>query len=402
MLSLTGPASVADYQAALRSVAYLNTSDDPSGLTRTVSFSVHDGALGSQVATAAVSVTPVNDAPVATAGGGSLTYTENQAASVVDPALTLGDARRHDAGLGHASRSPATTLAARTAWSSPTRTASAASFDAATGVLSLSGVASIADYQAALRSVVYLNTSDDPSGLTRTVSFSVNDGALTSNVAITAVSVVPVNDAPVVVGGGGMLAHVENQAATAIDPALTLADIDDTTPGFGSCRDHRQPRCRRRPPGLQRPERHRRPLRRRDRGAQADRLRLGCRLPGRAALGGLPQHERRPECAHPHRVVLGQRRSHSTATSQPRPSRSHRSTMRRLQRLAAASLAYVENQTATAIDPALTLSDLDDSTLASATGRDHRQLTPAAKTGSSSATRTASAAASMPPPACSA
>ncbi len=63
------------------------------------------------------------------------------------------------------------------------------------------------------------------------------------------------------------------------------------------------------------------------------------------------------------------------------------------------SLGYVENQAASAIDPALILTDLDDSVLASATVAITGNLRPA-KIASSSPTRTASAAASMQPPVC--
>ena len=42
------------------------------------------------------------------------------------------------------------------------------SYNAGTGVLTLSGMASVANYQAALRSVTYFNSSDNPSTLTRT------------------------------------------------------------------------------------------------------------------------------------------------------------------------------------------------------------------------------------------
>ncbi len=100
-----------------------------------------------------------------------LAYVENQPATAIDPALTLGD-------LDNTTLASATVAItgnlppAKTASSSPTRTASAAASMPPRGVLSLTGTASVADYQAALRSVAYQNTSDDPSGLTRTVSFS--------------------------------------------------------------------------------------------------------------------------------------------------------------------------------------------------------------------------------------
>ncbi|HEX3152509.1 MAG TPA: hypothetical protein VHR66_30830, partial [Gemmataceae bacterium] len=72
-------------------------------------------------------------------------------------------------------------------------------YNAATAILTLSGVASVADYQAALRSVTYANTSDDPSNATRTIRFQVDDGAASnniSNVIARDIDVTPVNDAP--------------------------------------------------------------------------------------------------------------------------------------------------------------------------------------------------------------
>jgi hypothetical protein len=68
---------------------------------------------------------------------------------------------------------------------------------AATGVLALSGSATVANYQLALRSITYNNSSDTPNTALRTVTFKVNDGALTSNTATRTIAVTAVNDAPV-------------------------------------------------------------------------------------------------------------------------------------------------------------------------------------------------------------
>jgi len=54
-------------------------------------------------------------------------------------------------------------------------------WSAGTGVLSLTGDDTRAAYQAALRSVTYENTSTTPSNLTRTISFTINDGTYDSN-----------------------------------------------------------------------------------------------------------------------------------------------------------------------------------------------------------------------------
>jgi hypothetical protein len=45
--------------------------------------------------------------------------------------------------------------------------------------------------------VRFSNTSDNPSAVARTIEITVNDGSANSNVAVSTISVVPVNDAPV-------------------------------------------------------------------------------------------------------------------------------------------------------------------------------------------------------------
>ncbi|MBN3949241.1 MAG: DUF4114 domain-containing protein, partial [Nostoc sp. NMS7] len=62
VLTLTGSATVADYQTALRSITYQNSSDNPSP-TRTISFVVNDGTLNSNPVTRNINLTAVNDAP---------------------------------------------------------------------------------------------------------------------------------------------------------------------------------------------------------------------------------------------------------------------------------------------------------------------------------------------------
>jgi VCBS repeat-containing protein len=72
-LTLSGTSSVANYQTALRNVKYANTSDDPSTAPRTIEFQVNDGGSVnnlSNTVSSTVSVTAVNDPPVATAYSG--------------------------------------------------------------------------------------------------------------------------------------------------------------------------------------------------------------------------------------------------------------------------------------------------------------------------------------------
>ena len=217
VLTLTGSATLANYQAALRSVTYSNTQRQPVGRRRARSASRSTTARR-QPCQQRRSIDSVGHAGQRRAGasnatGRSLAYTENQAATAIDTALTVSDVdsaqpdRRH--GLDHGQlRQPARTCSA-----SPTRTASPAATTPRTGVLTLTGTATLANYQAALRSVTYSNTQRQPSSTARTVSFQVNDGTGTNSQQhrTRTIAVTPVNDAPVLSRAAGSLAaYTEN------------------------------------------------------------------------------------------------------------------------------------------------------------------------------------------------
>ena len=233
--SAGGTATLAQWQAALRSVSYANSSSNPSTALRSISFAVNDGNLGSAAATRTMAVTAVNTAPVVVVSGGSGSFTEGGAPAVVDAAITVGDVDTTTlssavVGIGSGFQASQDSLAFANDGS--TMGNIAASYDAATGVLSLSsagGTATVAQWQAALRSVSYLNASSDPSTATRSISFTVNDGALNSAVSTRNLAVVAVNNAPVVSTSGGQGSFTEGGAPTVIDAGLTLADVDSAS-----------------------------------------------------------------------------------------------------------------------------------------------------------------------------
>src|SRR5205085_2444367 len=150
------------------------------------------------IVTVAVSVAAVNDASVLDAHAGSLSYTENQAATAVDSALTVSDV--DSANLTGATVSITANFASgQDVLGFTDQNGITGSYNAATGVLTLSGSATVAQYETALRSVTYANSSDAPSGAARTISYQVDDGAAAnhgSNIVTTMVAVTPVNDAP--------------------------------------------------------------------------------------------------------------------------------------------------------------------------------------------------------------
>ncbi|MBX7186710.1 MAG: cadherin-like domain-containing protein [Vicinamibacteria bacterium] len=217
--------SVTDYQAVLRSVKYENTANAPTTTTRTVDFAVNDGLLSSTTASKSVSVTPANDPPVLTAGA-TLSYTENDPASVIDGTITVADP--DSASITQATVQITTNYQnGQDMLSFATIGPISGSFVAGTGTLTLSGTDTLANYQAALRTVKYNNTSENPSTLARTVQWRATDGTDQSVAGVTStINVTAVNDAPVVTAGG-TLNYTENQAATAIDTTITVTDPDN-------------------------------------------------------------------------------------------------------------------------------------------------------------------------------
>ncbi|MDZ4124294.1 MAG: Ig-like domain-containing protein, partial [Hydrogenophaga sp.] len=64
-------------------------------------------------------------------------------------------------------------------------------------VVTLSGSASLANYQTAIRAITFSSTSENPSTTPRTINVVVNDGQSNSNTAVATINVIAVNDAPV-------------------------------------------------------------------------------------------------------------------------------------------------------------------------------------------------------------
>src|SRR5690606_18730186 len=109
-----------------------------------------------------------------------------------------------------------------------------ASFDAATGVLTLTSPdnsGTPAQFEAALRAVQYPNSSDNPTTTARDITFVVNDGSSANNlssVVHSTVNLTAVNDAPVL-SGTSNITYTENAAATVINSDISLSDVDSAT-----------------------------------------------------------------------------------------------------------------------------------------------------------------------------
>jgi hypothetical protein len=212
-------------------------------------FTVTANAQTSNSALATLTITAVNDAPVLGGVAGGFTYTENDAATAIAPALTVTDV-------------DSTTM------SSATITVSAnfqsgqdvLSFvnsggmgniagSAAGAVLTLTSAgntATTAQWQTALRAVRYNNSSDDPNTSVRTVTFQINDGGAANNLSnqvSRTITVTAVNDAPTANGftnqpaqagipiayPAGKLGGIDLEAGTTITIDLTPINVTNAT-----------------------------------------------------------------------------------------------------------------------------------------------------------------------------
>ncbi len=105
-------------------------------------------------------------------------------------------------------------------------TSISASYNSTTGVLSLTGVDTVANYQQVLRSVTYDNMLQDPNTTARVIAFVASDGTNSSNIGTTTVTLNEVNDAPVVTAPGSALNATEQVGLALHGTGFSVGDVD--------------------------------------------------------------------------------------------------------------------------------------------------------------------------------
>ncbi|KXW74419.1 hypothetical protein MPHL43070_00230 [Mycolicibacterium phlei DSM 43070] len=233
-LTLTGDASVAEYEAALKSITFSAT--NAGLLSRTLSFSVTDDQEAqSPAAITALVVTPdlsaINVAPVVVVSPGLLEL----ATAGGDP-VNLGAAVLSVTDLNSEELAGATVKIILGGTSGDTlhfvdTDKITGSWDASSYTLTLTGDASVAEYEAALKSITF---SAESTGLllSRSISFTVTDGELTSLHGLTGVVVAPdlaaVNLPPVVLVSPAVLdiATAGGDPVQVGSAVLSVADLN--------------------------------------------------------------------------------------------------------------------------------------------------------------------------------
>jgi len=224
-LQLTGVDTISAYQTAFQSIMYSNTTDNPNPLPRTFSITVNDGLADSAIFSQTLTITAINDPPTITATTRSITATESLSTAIAPDILIVDPDNDYIAnatiqiveGLQYTEDTLIFT-------DTPMITAN---YQMATGTLSLTGVASVADYQDALQSVKYLNTSDNPNTYTRKVRIDISDGPSQSLSLTQTLFVNPLNDAPTLTGAGDTIAYIENDPAINIASDIVVVDVDN-------------------------------------------------------------------------------------------------------------------------------------------------------------------------------
>ena len=159
-------------------------------------------------------------------GGVNTNYSEQAAAVVVDGSIPVTDA--DSATLVGATVRIASGFQSGDTLHFTDQSGIVGHYDAVTHVLTLTGSATVAQYQAALQSVTFDNlTNDDPTAdatdFVRGIAWQVDDGTDLSNLYQTLVGVAAVNDAPVntVPGTQHAVANVDHAIA-----GLAVSDVD--------------------------------------------------------------------------------------------------------------------------------------------------------------------------------
>ena len=102
-------------------------------------------------------------------------------------------------------------------------------YNSATGVLTLSGSDTVANYQQVLRTITYNNTSSNPDAADRVIQVTVNDGVNTSNIATSTITIASVNDAPTATNLSAAETYTEDTALNLTDIVVSDVDSANTT-----------------------------------------------------------------------------------------------------------------------------------------------------------------------------
>ncbi len=244
--------SPAGIEEVLRRVAYFNGSGSPDTSSRIVDFVLDDGDIGTSGGISAIAQQAINwdgfVAPTITMPGGPASFKENDAVpTIIDDGAVVADtdSANFDTGtLTVAITANGTvndnltiiiggnvTLSGSDVRVNGNVIGTIDGLNNGTGgnslVITWSGAnATPAAVQEVVRQIAFYNNSEDPSGLTRTVSFALTDGAGGSSlIAVQQVVVNPLNDSPS--GTDNIVTTLEDTAYAFTLANFGFSDVSD-------------------------------------------------------------------------------------------------------------------------------------------------------------------------------
>jgi hypothetical protein len=183
ILSLTGRARREDYRRALRNVFYENTNtSNPSATTRIVTFVANDGWENSNTVSRDIIInSPNSPSQLTNIETNPILYCSNSGPVTITSSIRITD--NDNTHLNSATVQITTGyLSNEDILRFTNQNGITGSWSSFTGTLSLTGIATLANYQEAFRSIRYENTNImNPVKGNRTISFIVNDGTSNSN-----------------------------------------------------------------------------------------------------------------------------------------------------------------------------------------------------------------------------
>ena len=229
-------------QTAIRSTGYYNAQTEPDLATRHIQIQLYDGRFYSPMVVASVQIVAVNDRrPVidldSTDGNASLNFAalyieRHGPVRATSASVKISDADFGVVRIDHVNVSVVLPRDGTNEKLSATASGQVSIIQTSASSLRLVGPALFTDFEQVLQTVQYDNTAIEPSmPAVRVISFSASDGTLVSPVASTFVTIIHINDPPVLqLIGENNLTFTEGSPPLLLLPTgLSLTDNDNTT-----------------------------------------------------------------------------------------------------------------------------------------------------------------------------
>lgn len=229
ILTATGSAAKSTYQLLLQSIYFSSNSENPTALssTRTIQYVVSDGVGPSNYFYKTVPITPINDAPtLSTTSNIPVSYIENGSGVVINSNFIISDPDSPNL-AGAVVRITNNFSSSEDVLAFTNQNGITGNYVSSTGTLTLTGTASQANYVAALKSVTYRSTSNNPSTLQRTIRITVNDGQLDSAPLDINVNVIANNGVPQWINNNLIISESGRVVLSGANLAVADSDTSD-------------------------------------------------------------------------------------------------------------------------------------------------------------------------------